>query len=150
MIFPESKIFLNKHGVEFCQRDLEETAARIFKVFGSRAEQRGLELAYILLWALEKCSDKTIFLLMVSKVFARASRWPDRNLIKLRVKDMFEQEIVDELESTLEDRVLRKLDFEKLIKERPKEFYKTHSSNRMERHRAIQELKKHWEAKNGS
>lgn len=73
-VFPTSWPYLNKHGVLFEKGELDELAKVLFFDFKPRSYEFGVELAWLLVWILEKATTKETVLNLSQVLFARIVR----------------------------------------------------------------------------
>lgn len=59
--FPNSYPYLNKHGVEFTKKQVEDLAREILTYHRKKTLDFGLELSYIILWAMETAENHEAF-----------------------------------------------------------------------------------------
>lgn len=126
--FPKSYPYLNPNGVLIEKREVEEVAKEVFRYFGKRGKENGLELARVILWVMEKLTNKDYFYRLVVRVFSRAlfqnkvrENYRNRKRNDLLENDKFIKtlgsEIANQIENDLfspEERLLIKEDFNKL------------------------------------
>lgn len=123
--FPRSYPYLNPNGVLIEKREVEEVARGIFRYFGPKSREYGVELARVINWVMRKLTCKTGFYRLTARLFARSMRQNESrqysNLIKRlnKLNDpvyaaSFSLETEEDHLFTYEERLLIKEDFNKL------------------------------------
>jgi len=142
--FPTQYPFSNRQGVTFDKEFLERIAGGVFKAFGELARSKGLELSYVMMWAMEECNDINTFPALVGSSFIRAAKWPSRMDIKFALLAELDDDIVDPIMNNFDKEVLTLIDFERLIEEDGEEIKKALESDRRTKYKILQKLKEKW------
>ncbi len=146
MMFPTSYPYSTNAGWSITSQELSDLADKLLTSNKPLSENFGLELAYIMLWALDRAETKTNFVSLTTGLFFRALK--QRRDLAGAVPNYITLEEIELLcinSINLENILLTQMDTESIIGDEV-EVTRIASMRKRDRDRKIQELKEKWES----
>ena len=149
--FPESFNFSNEHGLTFTRREINDIAADLLEQFSPQGLEFGLELTYLILWAVNISKCKTTVYALIATVFRRVVKcklYSGRRSTLLDDTDDLDEAIVDAESLGREERLLMYLDFESIFG-RTDSLKELQEMDRRRRSERLEQMRKKVEEKYG-
>lgn len=116
--FPKSSRFSNKHGLQFTTREINILASDLLNDFSPKGLDFGLELTYILLWAVSNCKNKNTMYELSATIYRKVIKHKmysgSRSTDDMSTEDL-DENWPDESKTAFEERTLMFIDFDNLF-----------------------------------
>lgn len=142
--FPRSYPYLNEHGLAFTKSTLEMAAGYFLKIKTPKTLDLGLEIAYIMLWTMEKATDHLHFIKLTHSLVLQATKRVTLKMSTRSADDLLLEQILDPGSVDRERRMLDKMDVERLVGS-TEEVQDILELRKRDRDLVVAELKKKWE-----